>query len=469
MGKKAGISAVVVAALVVGYGAADVFDVVPGVLTTSPEKPAYSAPEVPGLTQKAAGPVLADLPRHADEPTRPGLKRALSRLLKEKALGKNLGFEVRDAASGKILYSVDGDRGRTPASTTKLLTATAALTALGPDQRFSTSVLQGPGKGEITLRAGGDVMLGRGKSKPAATVGHAGLATLARKTAAALKKSGTSSVAVRLDTTLFSGPSTNRRWAQHSIQNGQVAPIEPLMVDTGEEKPGRIIPRSTDPAMSAATVFASKLAADGIDVIGKPTRMAAQSRSKVLASVKSATLSQIVRHMVQLSDNTVAETLGRLVAVQTGRPGSTLDAIDAVTDEVKNLNVDLRHVTLHDLSGLSHSNRITPTALSEILALAASGKHADLDSLIPSLPVGGLNGTLQYRYGGTGEAGAGLVHAKTGSLFRVSSLAGAVTDSSGRLLTFALIANKTPADNVEGTHEAIDAVAARLAECGCAG
>nr|WP_244954256.1 D-alanyl-D-alanine carboxypeptidase/D-alanyl-D-alanine-endopeptidase [Spelaeicoccus albus] len=408
---------------------------------------------------------------HADAPapTRPALRRELSNLLSAKALGKSVGFEVRDARTGRALYASDAKKPHTPASTTKLLTATAALTALGPGQRFSTTVRSGPGKDDVTVQAGGDVLLGRGKSKPSSTTGHAGLGTLADKTAAALKKKGRRTVAVHLDTSVFAGPARNPLWAQHSVQGGQVAPIEPLMVDAGRVKDGQNIPRASDPAMAATTIFAKKLEADGITVVGKPTRTHAQAGSTVLARVKSARLSQIVRYMLQWSDNTVAETLGRLVAVQTGRPGSTLGAVDAVTDEVKKLGVDVARVELHDTSGLSHHNRLTAAALTDLLVLAASGKHANLDSLIPSLPVAGLNGTLQYRYGKAAWPGAGLVHAKTGSLFKVSSLAGVVTDASGRMLTFALIADRTPPDDVESTHRAMDAIAARLAECGCAG
>src|SRR5699024_9766112 len=126
-----------------------------------------------------------------------------------------------------------------------------------------TKVLQGPGKDEITLQAGGDVLLGRKKSRPSKADGHAGLSTLAAKTAKQLKKSGRDTVAVRLDTSLFTGPRTNDAWADDSVKNGFVAPIAPLMVDTGKVRPdGRT--RAKDPAMRAAELFSSRLRHDGI-------------------------------------------------------------------------------------------------------------------------------------------------------------------------------------------------------------
>ena len=59
---------------------------------------------------------------------------------------------------------------------------------------------------------------------------------------------------------------------------------------------------------------------------------------------------------------------------------------------------------------------------------------------------------------------AGWLRAKTGSLTKINSLAGIVTDTSGRVLTFAFISNNA---GIEG-RTAIDALAATLRTCGCA-
>jgi D-alanyl-D-alanine carboxypeptidase/D-alanyl-D-alanine-endopeptidase (penicillin-binding protein 4) len=75
---------------------------------------------------------------------------------------------------------------------------------------------------------------------------------------------------------------------------------------------------------------------------------------------------------------------------------------------------------------------------------------------------------LKDRYGtSTAAAAAGRVRGKTGTLTGVSSLAGAVRDASGRLLVFALDADRAPPGGNYAAEAALDRVAATLAACGC--
>lgn len=69
---------------------------------------------------------------------------------------------VRDAETGETLYDRLGDHRFTPASNTKFLTSTAAMSILGPDYRFTTDVLTSGKKvgsaviGDVYLRGDGD-------------------------------------------------------------------------------------------------------------------------------------------------------------------------------------------------------------------------------------------------------------------------------------------------------------------------
>ncbi len=121
---------------------------------------------------------------------------------------------------------------------------------------------------------------------------------------------------------------------------------------------------------------------------------------------------------------------------------------------------------LMDSSGLSVDDRLTAETLDGVITAAAGDAHPQLRPLLDLLPIAGGSGTLSNRYLDTdaGRAAAGWLRAKTGSLTGTNTLAGIVTDDSGRVLTFALMSNHAgPTGRV-----ALDAVAEVLRSCGCA-
>ena len=172
---------------------------------------------------------------------------------------------VVDVGTGKALFRHQAGAARIPASIIKLLTSAAVLSTLGPEHRFTTSVVQPEGKNQIILVGGGDPYLAtkpRRRTYPA----RASVADLAKKTAAALEKSKTSSVSLGYDACLFTGPAWNPAWP--SGYGDQVTPISALWVDEGRVAGGSPGPRSSDPAGQAAKAFAAALRKQGIRVTG---------------------------------------------------------------------------------------------------------------------------------------------------------------------------------------------------------
>jgi D-alanyl-D-alanine carboxypeptidase/D-alanyl-D-alanine-endopeptidase (penicillin-binding protein 4) len=109
-------------------------------------------------------------------------------------------------------------------------------------------------------------------------------------------------------------------------------------------------------------------------------------------------------------------------------------------------------------------------ALASLVRLAGGGRQAALRAAITGMPVAGFSGTLapgQSVFGNFGPAALGAVQAKTGNLTRVVSLAGIVSDASGRLLAFAFMADQLPGGQLVHAAGVIDAMATALAGCGC--
>ncbi|MFL6137683.1 MAG: D-alanyl-D-alanine carboxypeptidase/D-alanyl-D-alanine-endopeptidase [Frankiaceae bacterium] len=434
-----------------------------------------SAPAQLPASAPALSPARLPAPAPVRLPPRPAASApvpdpvALGRLLDEAtadpALGGAVAASVVDAATGRSLYAAGADRPVVPASTAKLLTAVAALQALGPQHRFTTRVVAGAGTGTVVLVGDGDPTLSSGRAG-----GYPVLASvdrLAADAAAALARAGVHRVAVRYDASRFSGPATGPGWKPSYVTSGNVAPVAALEVDEGRATPGGRA-RVTDPAAAAAGAFAERLGRHGVAVRGAPAPGVAPPGASTLAAVDSPPVAALVEHLLSTSDNDLAEALARQVAVATGRPPGFAGAAAAVVDVAARAGIDTTGVRLVDGSGLSPLDRVTVTTLASVLRAAVDPARPLLRSIATGLAVAGFDGTLDDRFASAAtRAAAGLVRAKTGTLRHVSALAGLTVDADGRLLIFAFVADRVVALDPAAAEAALDRIAAALAGCGC--
>ncbi|PFG35242.1 D-alanyl-D-alanine carboxypeptidase/D-alanyl-D-alanine endopeptidase [Sanguibacter antarcticus] len=457
----------VAAALVVtgGYAWADAHDYVPGILTVGPE-PEPPAP-FPVVAAAVDGPAPADilalLDPAAPEPSAAVIQAQVDALVADARMGSSVGVVVADGITGEVLGSATPDTLRTPASIQKLFTAVAALSGPGYDRVLTTTVTQSSA-GAITLVGGGDMMLAAGAGDPSETNGHAGLDDLAAAVAKDLGLAGQTAVSLTLDDTLFTGSALGP-WSSDQPTLGYAAPVAAIAVDTGRIEPGKYAQRQADPAMSAATAFVSALEAHGITVTGAPVRGTSDADARIVASVDSAPLGEIVEYYLKSSDNTITEVVARIVALDAGLPGSFDGSTRAVLLELERLGLDTTGVVLVDASGLGDGSSAPASLFADVLRLAADPSHPELRPVAIDLPISGLEGTLDERFL-TSDA-RGLVRAKTGSLPNVTSLAGTVMTIDGRQLVFVLMADQTPDDGQWGPRQAMDAFVTGLAACGC--
>jgi D-alanyl-D-alanine carboxypeptidase/D-alanyl-D-alanine-endopeptidase (penicillin-binding protein 4) len=347
-----------------------------------------------------------------------------------------------------------------PASTNKVLTTAAALLALDRDARLTTRVMAGGQPGVVVLKGGGDPTL---SAAPAGQdtwyKGAARISDLADQ----VRRSGTDATAVQVDISAFSGPTMAPGWDPADIDGGDIAPMEAVMLDGGRTQPVSVESRrSTTPALDVGRALAVALKVDPAKVTVLPQ---GNADGQEIASVQSPPLIERLRQMMNESDNVMAESIGREVAAEQNQTQSFDGAVRAVLGELDKAKVDTGGARLLDSSGLSVDDRLTAETLDGVVNAAAGTDQPKLRPLLDLLPIAGGSGTLSNRYLDTdaGRAAAGYLRAKTGSLTGTNSLAGIVTDASGRVLTFAFISNNAGPTG----RTAIDALAAVLRSCGC--
>lgn len=221
------------------------------------------------------------------------------------------------------------------------------------------------------------------------------------------------------------------------------------------------------PAAWTGRLFRRALQEAGIEVQGPLSVHTAADRPHLqppeaawheLVAVPSPPLGDLVREMMKPSQNLHAQLL--LLAV-----GESVQGSEARTTEAAGLSqipgllraagIPLDDVSLEEGSGLSRNNRATPRAFARLLAYMAV--HPAASAWRDSLPVGGVDGTLRYRF--TEPHLRGRIQAKTGTLRGIQTLSGYVTNAAGEPLAFSILANSSGA----APRTTLDALVADLA------
>lgn len=245
---------------------------------------------------------------------------------------------------------------------------------------------------------------------------------------------------VHFDTVAESGPI-------HYLIRGSV-PLGHATIDVPAAMP--------DPANYTAHVLKQMLIARGIRVTGdaraqhappppenppgqlnSPQPSTSAPNELILAERDSPPLIEIVRVLNKVSQNLHAEILLRTVAKQKTGIGSLAGGLKIEQQFLTSIGIPLGDVLLDDGSGLSRENLVTPRAVVGLLEYIQSQPWGK--DFLSTLPIAGLDGTLDHRMIGT--PAEGRVFAKTGSVERTQAVSGFANTIHGGRLVFSMFVN----------------------------
>jgi len=143
----------------------------------------------------------------------------------------------------------------------------------------------------------------------------------------------------------------------------------------------------------------------------------------------SETLADMIRHINKQSNNVMARTLLLTLGAEKAGAGATVQTgAGAVLSVLNSQRVDTRGWILDNGAGLSREGRLTAQGLGSMLETA--WRSPLMPEFVSSLAISGVDGTMRRRL--RRDEARGMAHLKTGSLRDVRALAGYVLGASGK-------------------------------------
>lgn len=192
-----------------------------------------------------------------------------------------------------------------------------------------------------------------------------------------------------------------------------------------------------NPEIYFLEVFTEVLDSNQVKVLGKSEIKKVSENAIYLTSV-SRKYSDVIVNLNKESDNLSAEmTLYALAEKIYGKPANAKNGIKLIQKMIDDIGLKSEQYRIVDGSGVSHYNVVSAELLVSILKYFFEQKTELFSSLYHSFPIGGVDGTLEYRM--NDELVKENVHAKTGTLTGVTSLSGYLTNSKKHLIGFSII------------------------------
>ena len=415
--------------------------------------------------------------------------------------GATAGIRIAEVGSGQVLFSHNAEKLLLPASNQKLVTAGAALAALGPDYEFSTRLyLDGPFwggtlHGDLVLRGGGDPALGGECEDADALKIFGGWASLVRQLG--IRRIAGHIVA---DDSFFTRRAMHPSWPRDERWKPYSAPAGALSVNDncitircrpGEKagKPARLL---LTPPVSVVKLrnrlnthdskhviwFYRQAGSSTVTVGGNIRKSSGGYSSRVSVPAPARYAAQVFRLALKRRDIHVTQGIGLVPRDETIDRSGWQELVERTSPLIPVLRTMLKNSQNHyaeqvlrtlgaegrgtgswdagcraaadyldglgfgdmelaDGSGLSRENRVSAAALTALLLDCADGPLGSREADL--LPVAGVDGTLENRM--LKEPYAGSIRAKTGTLYGVEGLSGYMRGPDGRRVAFSILVN----------------------------
>ncbi len=406
-----------------------------------------------------------------------------------------LGIIVQSMSNNHFLYERNAQSLYTPASTQKLLTATAALSFLKPDYHYETNILSygtienGVLHGNLVFKFSGDPLL---------TVSDL------KQMIAELKAKGLRRVEghVYIDRNDYANVPYPPGWFWDDLSYGYAAPMSAIIINHNKyalsyipakhnnQRPflknnlppgvvdytnqmittSRYYPncpatvysddqnrytfhgclnrhwgvQSRSLAMRDMTRYAEKeLAAllRNADIVysGSIGLHNPESNMHILVNHESVSLTDIVHEMLKKSDNLTANSLfKKLGETYFHTHGNWDNSALALKKILAPSGVEFQKILITDGAGGSRYNLISPYQMSKLLLYIYHNPTVK-GPLMAALPIAGRDGTLRYRMPEFGKTAR--VRAKTGSMTSVTALAGFAQTRHYGTVSFVIMLN----------------------------
>lgn len=321
-----------------------------------------------------------------------------------------VGMMVYDLDADSVLYSHNARLLLRPASTMKVVTAIAAIDRLGGSYQFKTELCY---TGEVNDRTlTGDIYC-VGGFDPRFNSDDM------RAFVEAIHKMGVDTIRgnIYADKSMKDADQFGAGWCWDD-DNPELSPLLISRKDAFVER------------------FVSALLADSI-VVDAQTGESQRPDDAFCICRRFHTIDQILMRMMKKSDNLYAESMFYQLAASTGtKHASAKQACGIINKLISKVGLNPKRYEIADGSGLSLYNYLSAELEVRLLRYAYRNNNIYMH-LRPSLPIAGEDGTLRKRMKGVFTAGN--VHAKTGTVQGVSSLAGYCTAANGHHLAFSII------------------------------